>query len=243
MTRPPAPADRSSSGPPARLGLARAHGVRLRARRIGLLRAGSSRTPARAVDRIFRSPLALPRPLVVHVPGPAVRPVDLHLSITLPPAQRTFRQPPAVAASSTQGRAAEPPTLATVGPAAPRLVLLVERAARASAPRLPAAASSTAPALPGTPAVVASPVRTPAPAPRPVRLVHRTQPAAPSAPPVGVAQPAPTAPGLAVRWAGAEGAAAAVPLTGRDVPAVVDRVVREIEGRLTADRERRGWPG
>ncbi|MFE9775578.1 hypothetical protein ACFYOV_28690 [Streptomyces sp. NPDC005931] len=38
------------------------------------------------------------------------------------------------------------------------------------------------------------------------------------------------------------GGTAAAALTTQDMPVVVDHVVREIDRRMTAARERRGWP-
>jgi hypothetical protein len=83
-------------------------------------------------------------------------------------------------------------------------------------------------------------------APRPVELVHRLP--TPSASGAAAYRPADarvngTAARAGTRCAGpgAPVASGAAPLTAADVPGVVDQVVREIDRRVVAVRERRGW--
>jgi hypothetical protein len=80
----------------------------------------------------------------------------------------------------------------------------------------------------------------------PVELVHRL----PSAPASGAVTSRPadarangTDSPAGTRWAGPGGPAGpgATPLTAADVPGVVNQVVREIDRRVVAARERRGW--
>ena len=93
----------------------------------------------------------------------------------------------------------------------------------------------------GTPAARASRGALP-----PVELVHRL----PSAPAPGAVTSRPADARVngtdfpaGTRWAGPGGPArtGATPLTAADVPGVVDQVVREIDRRVVAARERRGW--
>lgn len=77
----------------------------------------------------------------------------------------------------------------------------------------------------------------------PVPMVHRA--ALPVHPAVsrGVAGTNPPQP-PSVRWLdNAAPPAGVTPLTAADLPSVVDRVVGEIDRRVTAARERRGWTG
>lgn len=89
--------------------------------------------------------------------------------------------------------------------------------------------------------------RVPSPAPRtgPVAMVHRA-PTPSSASPGPRVEPTP--PGLSVHWADPTGtrtaarpAPGATPMTLADLPGVVERVVTEIDRRVAAARERKGW--
>ena len=80
----------------------------------------------------------------------------------------------------------------------------------------------------------------------PVELMHRLP--TPSAFEAATNRPADarvngTASRPGTRWAdaGAPAAPSATPLTAADLPGVVDQVVREIDRRVVAARERRGW--
>lgn len=54
----------------------------------------------------------------------------------------------------------------------------------------------------------------------------------------------PAQPPLPVRWSGElSGGSRSAALTAADVPGVVDHVVRELDRRVTAARERKGWTG
>ncbi|GGK63429.1 hypothetical protein [Ornithinimicrobium pekingense] len=84
-----------------------------------------------------------------------------------------------------------------------------------------------------------------APGARPVAMVHRA-PTPSSASPAPRVEPAP--PGLSVHWADPTGTRAptppapgATPMTLADLPGVVERVVTEIDRRVAAARERKGW--
>lgn len=79
--------------------------------------------------------------------------------------------------------------------------------------------------------------RTSGPTPPIVPLVHRTASASPasSVPPADRATSS-----ASVHWSNAAPGAAA-PLTSADLPQVIERVVGEIDRRVTAARERRGW--
>lgn len=99
---------------------------------------------------------------------------------------------------------------------------------------------------PASSARAASAARALRSAPRPVELVHRLP--TPWASGAAAYRPADarvngTAARAGPRWAGPVGPAApgAAPLTAADVPGVVDQVVREIDRRVVAVRERRGW--
>lgn len=75
----------------------------------------------------------------------------------------------------------------------------------------------------------------------PVVMTHRITAAAPAASPRRPAAGAPQP--LGVAWAAdpVAGRASAQPLTAADLPSVIDRVVGELDRRVTAARERRGW--
>lgn len=218
------------------------HATRLRVRS---WRAGESRMPR--LDRVLR--LAA-RPLVVHEhrhAGPTS--VGLRLALTLradggraphrrdqspapAPAPRTavsalqaWRSPEPrrarsdrpsrdagiATASSPIGRVAAMATVAPVAPGVRRAPLVLRAATRAAASRI-------------VPSAVPFVHRSPAVAPAPSR-----------------AEVTPTAAPVAVRWGEAPEAPAMPPLTSADIPRVVDRVVGEIDRRLVAARERRGW--
>lgn len=73
-----------------------------------------------------------------------------------------------------------------------------------------------------------------------VPLVHRAAPAAAAPSAVPASRP-PVTPTAGLKWDGAGAVIPLPPLTSADIPQVVDRVVGEIDRRLTAARERRGW--
>ncbi|MTH70309.1 hypothetical protein GJ743_18255 [Agromyces bracchium] len=136
------------------------------------------------------------------------------------------------------------------------------RAGRAPDHRTPAdgaptrAAATWFPIVNGAPAAIDAPSLTPG---HPAPLVRRALPRraaspapAPAVPMIPVlparipsadappATPA-TIPPIAARWSD-EQAPTAVPVLGAaDIPAVVERVVGELDRRVTAARERRGW--
>jgi hypothetical protein len=78
--------------------------------------------------------------------------------------------------------------------------------------------------------------------PRPTPMVHRQPAPTVAGPREAALVPAGSAPlPLAARWVDAPTAGRPrPPLTERDLPVVVDRVVREIDRRVIAARERRG---
>jgi len=233
----------------------------LRAHRFAraVIAAARRRTPGRAAAVVRRAdPLGLVlqdpirpvirhhwdarRSLTLHWDIRAVAAVHRHLT-QQPPASRTVWMP--------SRRPHEKPRPADAsGPSRPpRIRALVQRATVQHSHgehRAPAmAAPVTGPPRPG---------RAPGPVPRPgpdaVPLVHHQ-----AQPPVGnpAGQPAEPVgqPGLApaIRWRDpgglperADGHSQAA-LTVQDMPVVVDRVVREIDRRLVAARERRGWAG
>jgi hypothetical protein len=233
-----------------RLRTARLRTARLRTARLrtALGRAPARRRPGRRftpVEQVLHAPV---RPLSQHVHhhqhlssttlqlrlavgvqiAPASHPIRLQ-AVPRPPARgpvaapatypgvvfRDQAQPPAEAAGTVAGPPAWPavPLVHSVRPPAVQAL----RAARGGRGALP-----------------------------PVDLVHRLP--APSASGAAMHRPADartdgTAERAGTRWAGpgAPAAPGATPLTAADVPGVVDQVVREIDRRVTAARERRGW--
>ena len=160
------------------------------------------------------------------------------------------RVPLAAVAAAVAGQPAwqpVPPVHTVSPPASPARATSAARAGRGALPsvelvhRLPAPSAARAGrgALPGRAAPAAA-LRAR------VELVHRLP--APSASGAVAHRPADaranaTASRPATRWAdtGAPAAPGATPLTAADVPGVVDQVVREIDRRVVAARERRGW--
>lgn len=75
----------------------------------------------------------------------------------------------------------------------------------------------------------------------PVAMTHRAPAATTAAPPQRPAAGAPQPLGVAWATDPAPGRVGAQPLTAADLPSVIDRVVGELDRRVTAARERRGW--
>ncbi|MET9901712.1 hypothetical protein [Streptomyces sp. NPDC006446] len=210
--------------------------------------------PPIRVSQVLASP---PRPVVRHHWHPAGAPatrweIRLNLHAPLPAA---LRNPatlgvPAGGHTSLRPEDAAPPVPPVVPTAAaPRLAALVHRAAGGPAQQ-PTPIHPAPPQVSGT----AWPHRWPAlaspPAPPALAMVqrHPTRTAAgPSGGTLGPTGTAPThvpPPTLGARWVDAPATGwTRPPLIERDMPLVVDHVVREIDRRVTAARERRGWTG
>jgi hypothetical protein len=127
-----------------------------------------------------------------------------------------------------------------------RLMALVQRAGVAQSAAEPTDPGGTAPD-PVAAAVRGGPANRVRNGPLAVPIVHRQPSGTSSTNPDHRSQPAPPAMSpLAARWddrSGPAGQRAAAPLTVQDMPVVIDRVVREIDRRVVAARERRGWSG
>ncbi len=198
----------------------------------------------RPVDQVLRAP---GRPLVHHVHHHHLTSTTLQLHVTVPVQVVSTTHPLRVhlAPRSAPAAPVRPPT------AFPGLVL------RAQA--LPSVAPATA-ARPVSPVdapvhrqdpraaadVVAPGVRAPRPGPTRVELVHRQPVPSPgSTPREGPALVRSSAASQRPGWGPAAAATphepGAAPLTDADVPRVVDHVVRELDRRVVASRERRGW--
>ena len=228
------------------LRLVRDPGLRPRSRRLGVLTGvGFGARNIRPVVRVFRTQPSWPRAAGRQVVVAPASQLTLRVGITMPSRpsnrQHTVQATPAV--RTVRSWATPPPAGRVPAPAPARMTLLVERAART--PVGNAAATAAGRAANATPLLAGRvPSTFPGSGPRPVGMVHHVpgQPAPAGNPSVRTPVNEPS-PRLSVRWDDRPAGDMASPLTTRDVPGVVDKVVREIEGRLSADRERRGWPG
>jgi hypothetical protein len=187
------------------------------------------------------------------VPGAAPGQVDLrvYLRVVAPgrPRPAGARPRPARARAQERSTASDPPLVLAADTA--RLAERVRHHARwegSAPPPLPAAvavasSAATGAAAPGRPV---PPATAPPGGERPAIVLRRPPaqgPAMAAAAPVEAARPAPETPSERSRLTPGPGGgrAGAAPLTAADLPVVVDRVVREIDRRVVAARERRGW--
>ena len=196
------------------------------------------------VEQVLLAPL---RPLVRHVHHFSPSTVHLHVAV-----------PVRVAATPHPIRGLALPAGSPGGPAGggtTQLLLRRDRAVRPAAPppvgeqlQIGARRAAFGAARPGTSgATVPSAPTVRRSAPARVEIVHR-QPGASTAPaPESGAHRSAEGEGRPAAWRTAAGQGVvpsvpgATPLTAADVPGVVDHVVREIDRRLVASRERRGW--
>jgi hypothetical protein len=221
--------------------------------RTALRRTQERRQPARRfkpVEQVLRAPV---RPLRQHVHHQHLSSTTLQLHVAVGVKVASASHPIRLRAVSP-AQALGPGAAATTYPGAvyrdqvaPTATVAV--AGQPAWPPVPLVRRADPPAFPAqaraTPAARA--LRS---APPPVELVHR-RPASPAFEaaanrPAGARVNGTAAPGTrwaGPRWAdaGAPAAPGAAPLTAADVPGVVDQVVREIDRRVVAARERRGW--
>lgn len=214
--------------------------------RTAIRRASGRRRPSRGfrpVDQVLRAPR---RPLVQHVHHHLTS-TTLQLRVAVPVRVVSATHPiqvhvvPRGAPAAPVHPATSFPGVALRNPALPPAA-----AATVGRPAWPAHAPAHRHDPRAAVQVVERAVRAPRPGPTRVELVHRQPaPSAVSASgewPVGVrANAAAQRPAWGPTAAGMPSAAGAAPLTDADVPRVVDHVVRELDRRVVASRERRGW--
>ncbi|KQV73503.1 hypothetical protein ASC64_18890 [Nocardioides sp. Root122] len=196
------------------------------------------------VEQVLLAPL---RPLVRHVHHLSTSTFHLHVAV---PVRVVATAHPVRVLALPAGS----PGAASAG-AATQVLLLRDRAAGSAAPppvgeapRTGSRQTARGTARPVTGSASAPPVPTVRPsAPTRVEIVHRQPDAATASTPGSTAHRASEAEVRPAAWRVPAGpsvvasAPGATPLTAADVPGVVDHVVREIDRRLVASRERRGW--
>lgn len=210
---------------------------------------GTRRAPGRVtpVEQVLR---ARQRPLVRHTHHQHLTATTVRLHVTAPLHVISVTHPVrARAAGGGAPGAAGPPTNGFPDPVfrSPDVLAAGDPAPTGAAIHTPARsvqglvarAATAAHPLPGHP---------PAAPPTRVELVHRQPPQTPAGsatdwPPQGRAESAYARPGTEQQSAAGtyQQAWGTAPLTDADVPRVVDHVVRELDRRLVATRERRGW--
>ncbi|CUR61790.1 hypothetical protein NOCA150090 [metagenome] len=198
------------------------------------------------VEQVLLAPL---RPLVRHVHHLSTSTFHLHVAV---PVRVVATTHPIRVLALPAGSPAAPS-----GGGTSQVLLLRDRAARSAAPppvgvqlRTGSRRAARGSARPGTgSATVPSARSVPAvrhPAPARVEIVHR-RPDASTASTASAAHRTAEGEARPAAWRTAAGpdvvpsVPGATPLTAADVPGVVDHVVREIDRRLVASRERRGW--
>lgn len=215
--------------------------------RTAIRRASGRRRPSRGfrpVDQVLRAPR---RPLVQHVHQHHLTSTTLQLHVAVPVRVVSTTHPIQVHVAP-RGVSAAPgrPATSVPGIVLRNPALLPAAAVMAGRPAWPAHAPAHRQDPRAAAQVVVRAVPAPRQAPTRVELVHRQL--APSAVstsgewPAGVrASAAAQRPGWGPTAAGMPPAPGAAPLTDADVPRVVDHVVRELDRRVVASRERRGW--
>ena len=226
-----------------RLAVSAAHPLRLSTARRGVPEPGLHGPSP--MERVFRrhSAGAARGPTTVVRGGP-VR-LDAHLHVRLATERRletrtVWRREPAATVRGERRATPAPTTTATVG-------LVPRTSGRVTSERLaPAAVATTAVVSTHRPAPVGASRRAAyghaAERPRAVPQVHRISPS--PAPEAVAPQSDRDAVPMRVlaHWEGEERSGSApASLTASDLPVVVDHVVRELDRRVVAARERRGW--
>lgn len=213
--------------------------------RTAIRRTSGRRRPLHTVPSIERVLLTPLRPLVRHVHHQQLSTSTVHLHVTVA-LQAVSTVHPVRVLALPSGRVGGP---AAAG-AFPGVVFRdpVPRATRVLATERQQVGSAPAAHRPGRPGTgdAGSPATRHA-GPTRVEIVHRQPITSSASSPGRVGQRPTEVRTSAASWrtgAGPGGSppiAGAAPLTAADVPRVVDHVVREIDRRLVASRERRGW--
>lgn len=225
-----------------RLAVSAAHPLRLSTARLGAPEPGLQGPSP--MERVFRRPAGAARGPTSVVRGGPVR-LDAHLHVRLAIERRletrtVWRREPAPRVHGERGAPPAPTTTPTVR-LAPRTSGRV-----ASEGLAPAAVVTTAVVSTHRPAPVAAPRQAAyghaAEGPPAVPQVHRTSqsPTPETVAPQSDRDAVPMR--VLAHWEGEERSGSApASLTASDLPVVVDHVVREIDRRVVAARERRGW--
>lgn len=213
--------------------------------RTAIRRTSGRRRPLHTVPPTERVLLAPLRPLVRHVHHQQLSTSTVHLHVTVALQAVSTVRPVRVLALPTR-RVGGP----AVAGAFPGVVFRdpVPRAARLLATERQRAGSAPPAHRPERPGTRGP--RSPAtrhPGPTRVEIVHRQPTTSFASSPERVGQGPTAVLTSSASWrtgagpGGSPTTAGVAPLTAADVPRVVDHVVREIDRRLVASRERRGW--